>query len=287
MGEADARTRAAYDRTPDLEWARLTKSLHARFEHEVTTHACGRHLPPAPARLLDAGGGPGRYTIDLASQGYLVTLVDLNPAYLEFARGRIAEAGSTVQRNVEAVLEASIADLSILSDEEYDAVLCLGGVLSYLTDQPSRRKALGELRRVAKPGAPVFVSAMNRLSGYRGAVQWPDAFDRIFPSDDGLGLLEDGTPVRELAPEEFVSELAEAGLAPERVYGSAGIAAHLPEASLVTVRQSPERWRRWHAAFLATCDHPSIVGLSPHLLAVAHRPMSAGDSGRAPRPSGS
>jgi SAM-dependent methyltransferase len=272
MDGALARTRAAYDREPDLEWRRLTDRLHARLEYEVTTHALARHLPPAPARLLDAGGGPGRYTIDLAAQGYALTLLDLSPALLAFAHERIAEAGPLVVANVEAIVEGTIVDLSRFGTAEFDAVICLGGVLSHVTDRQQRQRALGELRRVAKPGAPLLISAMNRLSGYRGAVQWLDQFDQIFPAGDGYGELSmNGARVYEFLPEEFASELTEAGLPHEKTYGSAGVAAHLSEASLEALRQSPERWRRWHEAFLATCDHPSIVGLSPHLLAVTHK----------------
>ncbi len=173
-------------------------------------------------------------------------------------------------------MEGSIADLSAFGDGEFDAVLCLGGVLSHLTDRAPRRRALGELRRVARPDAPLFVSAMNRLSGYRGAVQWLDDFDRIFPTDDGYSELLNGATVYEYLPEEFATELAEAGLHVETVYGSTGIAAHLSESSFEALRRDPEQWRRWHLAFLATCDHPSIVGLSPHLLAVCHRHRSSG-----------
>src|SRR5437763_10085058 len=37
-------------------------------------------LPPTPARLLDAGGGPGTYAAPLARRGYRVHLVDPVPA---------------------------------------------------------------------------------------------------------------------------------------------------------------------------------------------------------------
>jgi SAM-dependent methyltransferase len=273
MDDSAARNREVYDRAPEREWRRVDERFHARLEYEVSSHALRRHLPPPDdsPRVLDAGGGPGRYTIDLAGQGYRVTLLDLSPSLLEFARARIAEAGAAVERNVEAVIEASIVDLSALGNGEFGGVLCLGGVLSHVTNRGLRRRALGELGRVAKPGAPLLISGMNRLSAYRGAVQWPDDFDRNFPSEDGYGTLLNGAEVYEFAPEEFTWELVEAGLEVERVYGSAGIAAHLPEGNLEALRESPERWRRWQAAFLATCDHPSIVGMSPHLLAVARR----------------
>src|SRR5437667_12795979 len=45
-----------------------------------------RLLPPTPARLLDAGGGPGTYAAPLARRGYRVHLVDPVPLHVEQAR---------------------------------------------------------------------------------------------------------------------------------------------------------------------------------------------------------
>ena len=38
--------------------------------------ALEEHLPTAPAAVLDVGGGPGRYAIELAGRGYDVTFED-------------------------------------------------------------------------------------------------------------------------------------------------------------------------------------------------------------------
>lgn len=85
-------TRSAYDLDPDREWNRLDAGAQARLEGIITRHALARHLPRAGAgiRVLDAGGGPGRYTIALAEQGYHVTLLDLSPRLLDLAQRKIA-----------------------------------------------------------------------------------------------------------------------------------------------------------------------------------------------------
>jgi 2-polyprenyl-3-methyl-5-hydroxy-6-metoxy-1,4-benzoquinol methylase len=41
-------------------------------------HFLEKHLPKK-GLILDAGGGPGRYTIELARSGYDVVLLDLVP----------------------------------------------------------------------------------------------------------------------------------------------------------------------------------------------------------------
>src|SRR5688500_14621936 len=45
-----------------------------------------RYLPPAPAVVLDVGGGPGIYAYWLARRGYEVHLVDAVPLHVEQAR---------------------------------------------------------------------------------------------------------------------------------------------------------------------------------------------------------
>jgi len=49
--------------------------------------------PASAARLLDCGGGPGRYAVELARRGYRVTLFDLSEGNLALAREKAAEAG--------------------------------------------------------------------------------------------------------------------------------------------------------------------------------------------------
>lgn len=73
---------ALYDSDPEREWVRME---HHRIEFAVTSRTLREHLPPPPARILDCGGGPGRYALMLAQQGYEVTLFDLSPELLVLA----------------------------------------------------------------------------------------------------------------------------------------------------------------------------------------------------------
>ncbi|WP_197048662.1 class I SAM-dependent methyltransferase [Streptosporangium roseum] len=44
-----------------------------------------RHLPPAPAQVLDVGGGAGAYALPLAAAGYEVHLIDPVSLHVEQA----------------------------------------------------------------------------------------------------------------------------------------------------------------------------------------------------------
>jgi SAM-dependent methyltransferase len=267
--------RAAYDRDPEREWRRLETRAQGRLEHLITREALRRHIPPPAAcgPILDAGGGPGRYTLDLAAQGYAVTLLDLSPRLLDLARQQIAAAEPAVRDHVTAVIEGSITDLTGFADGQFAIVLCLGGVLSHLPTAEQRGRALAELRRVTRPVGLLVLTGMNRLSAFRGAVQWPYTFDRVFPQlvDGGHTALEQGAPAYLYWPEEFITEVEGSGLSIERLYGSSGLGAQLPEEHLLALMADPERWPAWREMLLRTCDHPMIVGVSNHLLAVARR----------------
>jgi SAM-dependent methyltransferase len=242
----------------------------------ITMHALERHLP-APdgsAHILDAGGGPGRYTIALAVRGYWVTLLDLSPMLLGLAREKIAQAGENVRRRVVDVREGSITDLSSWAEGHFDAVLSLGGPLSHVIEPQARRRAVTELRRVARPGGLLFISVMNRLGAYRGGVQWPGCSPQVFPDLLATGITPigpGGAPAYFFMPDTFVELLAASGLTVEHLYGCQGLGAHLQEENLLALMHDPDRWPAWRDLLLATCDHPNIVGVSNHLLAVARR----------------
>ncbi len=276
MAQDLARVRASYDRDPEREWRRLEGGAQARLEYTVTMHVLARHLPPPdpPCHMLDAGGGPGRYTLALARRDYRVTLLDLSPALLDLARARLAEAEPAVRGRIAGVVEGSVTDLTPFADAQFDAVLCLGGVLSHLPDPTARRRALGELGRVLRPGGPLFATAFNRLAGFRSAVQWPGAWSQFFPrllEGGQVPMGPDAIPTYAFFPEEFTGELAQAGFDIRALYGCQGLGAHLQEEHLLALMDDRERWAMWRRVLLDTCGHPNVIGVSSHLLAVTSR----------------
>jgi SAM-dependent methyltransferase len=105
-----------------------------------------RHLPTGPAlRLLDVAIGDGVY-LDWLPRDWQITGVDISTAQLAACRRR-AEG-----RDVRLTL-AEAEDLPF-RDGQFDAVLSIGGLNHF--NHPGR--ALDEMARVAKRGAPVVVS---------------------------------------------------------------------------------------------------------------------------------
>ena len=117
------------------EWRRLIRDAYHRLELDTTRHFVKKHFS-REGLLLDAGGGPGRYTVTLAQQGYNLVRLDMTTANLEFAKRQIKRSG--VENRVKDVVEGSIVDLSRFDDNTFDGVLCLGGPLSHVVDKRPR-----------------------------------------------------------------------------------------------------------------------------------------------------
>lgn len=128
--------RTFYNGYGQKEWNRLEKMVHGIVKFEVTFHILEKHLPQE-GHILDAGGGPGRYAIRLAQMGYEVFLLDISEEQLRLAERRIDEAG--IRENVTAVKRLDVCDMSEIPDAAFDAVLFLGGTLSYRAAPAGRR----------------------------------------------------------------------------------------------------------------------------------------------------
>jgi SAM-dependent methyltransferase len=88
------------------------------------------------------------------------------------AREKVAEAG------LEDAVDCRLGDVRRLPypDDTFDATCCLGGVMSHVVDAERRRQATAELRRVTRPGGPVFVAVIGRLGAVRyGLKNSPEA----------------------------------------------------------------------------------------------------------------
>jgi ubiquinone/menaquinone biosynthesis C-methylase UbiE len=158
-----------YDSNPQREWDRLCGDYYHSLEFWTTLHLFRKFLPPPPARILDCGGGPGRYSIAFTKLGYRVTLLDLSRNLLETARHRADKAGIVL----EDYLQASATEIPAANDF-YDGVL-LAGPLYHLIANEDRAKAMQESLRVLKSGGVVAAAIIPLLGVFRSAIaEFPD-----------------------------------------------------------------------------------------------------------------
>ena len=239
------------------------------LERDRTQRLLQRFLPPPPARVADVGGGPGHYAAWLRARGYEVELLDPVALHLEQA----GEAGVT--RTV-------LGDARELPWQEgsFQAVL-LFGPLYHLSERQDRVLALREAARVVAPGGVVLAAAISRYATFVDALVHDRFGDRAFREivdqdvaegrhhnpDDIPGWF---TSVFFHTGPEFGSEVADAGLILRSLLAVEGPGTVLADGE--ALEADADAW----AALLALIERveaePSLLGLSSHIMAVAHHP---------------
>ena len=256
----DEEIRAHYESGVELD--RLAKG-HSRLEFARTKELLDRFLPPAPARVLDVGGGPGAYASWLADRGYDVRLVDAHPLHVEQALDRAAGRFTAVEGDARHLDEP---------DQSHDAVLMLGP-LYHLTDRSDRLRALTEARRVLRPGGLLAAAAISRfaslLDGLAAGYLSDPEFRAIVERDLAEGQhrnpgarLEYFTTAYFHRVEELETEVGEAGFALETVFGVEGPGWLVHQEATEEVLDVAR----------AVEGEPTVIGTSAHLLAIARRP---------------
>ncbi len=260
-----------YDEQVQREWERMERH---RTEFAVTMRALVDHLPPAPSRVLDCGGGPGRYAIELARRGYEVTLFELSAGSLRLAQEKAAEAGVALA----GCEQGTATDLSRFPDSAFDAVLLMGP-LYHLLEEEDRLRALAEAQRVLRPGCPLFAAFISRYAVPRWAAarepSWPLENPELLGSLLSMGVLPPG----EDGSLEFVAHFAHpAEVVPLCWRTGFEVVALLGVEGLVSMIESEvnalsgEAWDAWVDLNYRVARDPSIHGCVEHLLAVAVKP---------------
>jgi len=246
-----------------------------QLEHARTQEIMLRSLPPAPATIVDAGGGAGVYACWLAQRGYQVHLIDPVPKHVEQAR--IASA----RQPDHPLASAEVGDARRLphADDSADAVLLLGP-LYHLVEKEDRLACLREAHRVLRPGGVLlgagishFASLLDSLAHgffddpafapildrdledgqHRNSTGNPIYFtDAYFhrPGELSRGLLATGFQVLEVLPIEGPGWLAQDF---ERLWNDP-----LQHERLLSVVRKMER-------------EPSVLGASAHIMAIGRK----------------
>ncbi len=206
---------------PEDAWAPLVErfvdrhygSLRGKVRTHVIDHHLTQHLPPAPAPILDVGGGAGNQSLPLAHRGYPVTIADSSPAMLARAAQTLRTGPPEARVRLVGADAAGIARL--FPAGTFGGVLC-HGVLLYV---PDRDGLLGGLAAVCAPGGVVSIVTKNRRTlAVRPAreAKWADAL-AAFDADSEVNAL--GLQTRADTVEELAADLALHGVELEAWYG--------------------------------------------------------------------
>lgn len=275
--------RRYYEAFGEREWQRLDNPADGAIEFAVTCHALAAHLP-ASGRILDIGGGPGRYALWLAERGYRVVLADLSPTLLDIARERVRNA--PVGTLVEEIVEADACDLSRWTNDSFDAVLALGPFY-HLPDPSDHEQATAELSRVLRPGGVAFVALMPRYAFLRRTIAVPDERHRLADPSFILRVMDDGvfnndvpgrfTSGYGVRPEAVTPFFEKFGFVTRSLLACEGMVPDLQDALAQMHQEDPDAYQRTLELILSSAADPSILGMSAHLLYIAHKGQAEAD----------
>jgi ubiquinone/menaquinone biosynthesis C-methylase UbiE len=257
-----------YDEHAEHEWRRLEND---RVEFALTMRALDEHLPSGRLRILDIGGGPGRYAIELARRGHTVTLADFSARELDIARERAA-----AQRvDLAAIVHADARDLSSFPDGEFDAVLMLGP-LYHLLDEADRTAAIREAKRVLRAGGVLFAAFITRYAVLRFWAKYDPSrvcadwtkYERQLVDGrvtDNYGF----TDIYLARPNEVAPFMNDAGFTSLDLIGCEGVISMIREK---VDALTGDDWERWMDVNYRIGKDPSTHGTTEHLLYVGARP---------------
>lgn len=141
-----------YDAEAEKEWHRLDRH---KIEFDITKKYMDEYIEPN-SKILDVGGGSGRYSIFLSQKGHDVTLFDLSKGNLQLAKKKAKEKEVELQN----FIHGNALNLSQKNIGKYDIVLCMGP-LYHLTDEAERKKVIQQCLKKLKKGGKLIVSFIS------------------------------------------------------------------------------------------------------------------------------
>ena len=150
------------------DYAQLHEGLHRRDYREGIRRSGVR----AGSVVLDLGCGPGGFCRLAADAGAVVTGLDASPAMIEIARERVPEA------------RFDVGDMHRLpyARDAFDVVTAFNS-LQFTADPLA---VLAEVRRVARPGASVFIVVFGREERLELAAAWRALAPLLPPTPAGF-----------------------------------------------------------------------------------------------------
>jgi S-adenosylmethionine-dependent methyltransferase len=259
--------RKFYDEKVDMEWDRFNRHP---IEFAMTKRILSRHLGPAPARILDVGGGPGRYSFWLAEQGYEVSLFDLSANNLAFAERKAGELGLSL----EGYIHGNALELGSLVRGPFDHILLMGP-LYHLAEARDRARAIEECLGLLAPGGCLFAAFLSSYAFIldtlkkRPGTVWADPSGYREYTDSAIDSPDPGfTTAFFQDPRTVESFMAPFGLEKLGYYTTEGLIGPFEQAIM---RLDPEAFERCVELGMLYAEDEPCRATGEHLLYVGRK----------------
>ena len=236
------------------------RSKHGMVEFLTTMRYVQRYLRPG-MRIMEIGAATGRYSHELARQGYMVDAVELLEHNIELFEQ------NTIPGEKVTVRQGNAMDLSAFEDEIYDITLLLGPMY-HLFSREDKLKALGEAIRVTKKGGIVFVAyCMGDASvlsyGFvRGKIH--EIIEKCMLNPVTFDTFSNPWDIFELCRKEDIDELrGQFPVTQLHFVASDGYTNHMRQTVDAMDDKTYEVYLNYH---FATCERLDMVGYSHHTI---------------------
>jgi len=259
--------RRYYDDHAEEEWNRLGG---VSFEFAVTAHMMERLVKPGD-RILDLGGGPGRYAIHFAKRGCDVTLADLSEGNVAVAKREAERAGVRIA--------AFVADARALPGAirgTFDHVFVMGP-LYHLLEEGDRIAVIEGALSLLRPGGHLFVSFLLLFSGMiyymkndpEGILTDPQREPYLTDVTQGLPYGGDAfTKAYFIHPDAILPFMARFPLDRVALFGQESVLAPQEER---LKQASPAARAEWLRVAFLLADRPEYLSYSEHAMYVGRK----------------
>ncbi len=158
----DKDIREFYNNYGKKEWDRLEESAFNRLVFTLHMDFLKEKLIKG-TKVLDAGCGAGRYSIEFARKGCNLSILDISEKQLELAKQKLEEQNLLDQ--LKESFRTSLSNMSLVPSNSFDLTVCYGAPLNYMYE--NYIDGIKELYRVTKPGGSVVTSVNSRLGIFR------------------------------------------------------------------------------------------------------------------------
>lgn len=259
------------------EETRLNKGLGV-FEFERVKSLIEKHLNNSPCKILDVGGGTGKYAEWLAKKGHEVHLIEPVDKHLLTAQSR-----SNSLKNKFSVHKGESRNLDFSSN--YADVIILHGPLYHLQKQEDRALTIQEAKRVLKKDGILLAFAINNtastIAGLLSGLIHKKSFLEMCklelssgihnPPEDFPWLLAEAFYHK---PEKLREELIREGLVPSDAYAVEG--AIWLDKDFFSNMQNTKRRCNLMELLEATENDKSLLPFSPHYMISAKKQSNYG-----------
>lgn len=255
-----------YNENVVAEWERFDRHP---FEYQLALRFLDRYIQPG-CRVLDIGGGPGRYALYLANKGCQVTLCDLAPANVEFALEKAREQGVNI-----TALAGDAREIDTLIHGEFDHVLLMGPLYHLLAEE-DRVQAIQASLNLLKKGGVLFASFISSYSGMIYAMKYEPQMlleENVAPLlqlfIDDLPFAGDGFTRSYFIRQQDVLPLMEQfPLEKLHFFGQEGI---LAPCELNLKEQPPAVREKWLEVAEKVCERENLLSYSEHLMYIGRK----------------